>query len=197
MARARGFERDRYPRGTEWRHRRVSRPNGSGSRTCGVDPTEGETLGRGHEQGRNYEPLNPVDASPEFWSSLSRRGDMPAPRGKRDVIERTSVEPLGRIVDGLFALTAATNDSVFQRALERWCDGSMDTRTLALVDGGMPTCQASRTSGNGGRGGLPPASCSSSSAARARPSTASISQPVSRPSGSAPAAPQHLPSNCQ
>jgi uncharacterized protein (DUF1810 family) len=35
----------------------------------------------------------------------------------------------------LFALAAARDDSVFRRALERWCHGSMDARTIALWTG--------------------------------------------------------------
>src|SRR5829696_8139416 len=39
----------------------------------------------------------------------------------------------------LFALAVASEDSVFQRALERWCHGSMDTRTVALWKGEAAT----------------------------------------------------------
>jgi uncharacterized protein (DUF1810 family) len=33
----------------------------------------------------------------------------------------------------LFALAAPATDSVFRRALDRWCEGEMDERTQALI----------------------------------------------------------------
>ena len=33
----------------------------------------------------------------------------------------------------LFAVAAQEEDSVFRRALDRWCDGQMDSRTLELL----------------------------------------------------------------
>jgi uncharacterized protein (DUF1810 family) len=38
----------------------------------------------------------------------------------------------------LFALASPEADSVFRRALDRWCDGQMDERTLALVGSSGP-----------------------------------------------------------
>jgi uncharacterized protein (DUF1810 family) len=35
----------------------------------------------------------------------------------------------------LFAQAAGGDDNLFRRALERWCDGRPDERTLALIDG--------------------------------------------------------------
>ena len=35
----------------------------------------------------------------------------------------------------LFALAAGEDESVFRRALDRYCDGRMDDRTVALCDG--------------------------------------------------------------
>jgi uncharacterized protein (DUF1810 family) len=36
----------------------------------------------------------------------------------------------------LFARAAADDNSAFQRALDRYCEGRMDQRTLALLDAG-------------------------------------------------------------
>ena len=38
----------------------------------------------------------------------------------------------------LFAVAAGDRDSVFYKALDRWCGGALDAQTLALLDGGGP-----------------------------------------------------------